>query len=60
MGIGSKCMAGLKAYLFSRGITGFDTDTARTNIAAQHFYEKNGFVNEGITRSYYKNDTSYR
>lgn len=41
-------------YLFSNGITRFDTDTALTNKAAQHFYEKNVFVNEGITRSYYR------
>ncbi|MGN0655675.1 MAG: GNAT family N-acetyltransferase [Ruminiclostridium sp.] len=53
-GIGSKCMDALKAYLFSKGITRFDTDTALTNRVAQHFYEKNGFVNEGITRSYYR------
>ena len=53
-GIGSKCMDALKTYLFSKGITRFDTDTAFTNKAAQHFYEKNGFINEGITRSYYK------
>lgn len=54
-GIGSKCMDALKTYLFSKGITRFDTDTALINKTAQHFYEKNGFVNEGITRSYYKN-----
>lgn len=53
-GIGSKCMDALKSYLFSKGLTRFDTDTALTNKTAQHFYEKNGFVNEGITRSYYK------
>ncbi|MGN1135217.1 MAG: GNAT family N-acetyltransferase [Oscillospiraceae bacterium] len=53
-GIGSKCMDALKAYLLSIGITRFDTDTALTNTAAQHFYEKNGFINEGITRSYYR------
>lgn len=53
-GIGSKCMDALKTYLFSQGITRFDNDTALTNVAAQHFYEKNGFENEGITRSYYR------
>lgn len=53
-GIGSKCMDALKAYLFSKGITRLDTDTARTNQTAQYFYEKNSFANEGITRSYYK------
>ncbi|MGN0696520.1 MAG: GNAT family N-acetyltransferase [Oscillospiraceae bacterium] len=53
-GIGSKCMDALKTYLFSKGFTRFDTDTALANKTAQHFYEKNGFVNEGITRSYFK------
>lgn len=53
-GIGSKCMDALKSYLFCKGITQFDTDTAISNKAAQHFYEKNGFENQGITTSYYK------
>lgn len=52
-GIGSACMAALKTDLFSRGITRLDTDTARTNTAAQHYYAKNGFVDKGLTRSYY-------
>ena len=47
-------MSALKYDLFNRGIIKFDTDTALTNKAAQHFYEKNNFVKEGITRSYYK------
>ena len=53
-GIGSESMSALKYDLFNRGIIKFDTDTALTNKAAQHFYEKNNFVKEGITRSYYK------
>lgn len=53
-GIGSKCMAALKQWLTQRGITRFDTDTALSNTAAQHFYEKNGFTREGITRSFYR------
>lgn len=52
-GIGSKCMSALKHDLYQMGIRRFDTDTAITNIAAQHFYEKNDFSREGITRSYY-------
>lgn len=52
-GIGSECMSALKADLFGRGITKFDTDTALSNKVAQHFYEKNNFVREGVTRSYY-------
>lgn len=53
-GIGSKSMTALKADLFQRGIVRFDTDTALANQVAQHFYEKNHFVREGLTRSYYK------
>lgn len=52
-GIGSKCMNALKCYLYNKGITRLDTDTALSNNLAQHFYQKNGFVNEGITKSYY-------
>lgn len=53
-GIGSACMAALKTELFNKGIKQFDTDTALTNKVAQYFYEKNGFIKEGITKSYYK------
>lgn len=52
-GIGSKCMRALKHWLYQKGITKFDTDTAISNHTAQHFYEKNGFTREGITRSFY-------
>lgn len=53
-GIGSKCMNALKHWLYQQGIRQFDTDTALQNTAAQHFYEKNRFSREGITRSYYR------
>lgn len=53
-GIGTKCMDALKSFLYEKGITRFDTDTALNNTVAQHYYEKNGFTYEGITRSYYK------
>lgn len=53
-GIGSECMSALKTDLFNKGIIKFDTDTALSNKVAQHFYEKNNFLKEGITRSYYK------
>ena len=53
-GIGTKCMNGLKQWLSKKGITRFDTDTALSNLVAQHYYEKTGFVREGITRSYYR------
>lgn len=46
-------MNALKCYLYNKGITRLDTDTALSNNLAQHFYQKNGFVNEGITKSYY-------
>lgn len=52
-GIGTKCMRSLKQALFEKGIRRLDTDTALTNIWAQRFYEKNGFVREGISRSFY-------
>ena len=51
-GIGTTCMKALKHELYARGITRFDTDTALANKRAQRFYEKNGFTNEGLTRSY--------
>lgn len=52
IGIGSKCMNALKHYLYQKQIKRFDTDTALKNNVAQHYYEKNGFANTGITRSY--------
>ncbi len=52
-GIGTKCMTALKNFLFEKGITRFDTDTAINNTVAQHYYEKNDFLREGVTRSYY-------
>lgn len=54
-GIGTKCMKALKHFLYEKGIKSFDTDTALNNLVAQHYYEKNSFIREGITRSYYKN-----
>lgn len=53
-GIGTKCMNTVKYWLFQRGFTRFDTDTALSNSVAQHYYEKNGFIREGITRSFYR------
>lgn len=52
-GVGSACMNALKAWLYSRGISRLDTDTALDNLRAQHYYEKNRFTREGITRSYH-------
>ncbi|MBQ4069564.1 MAG: GNAT family N-acetyltransferase [Lachnospiraceae bacterium] len=53
-GIGTKCMEALKHWLYDKGVTRFDTDTAISNAIAQHYYDKNGFIREGITRSYYR------
>lgn len=52
-GIGAMCMCSLKNFLYKKGIRKLDTDTALTNVGAQHFYEKNGFVRKGISRSFY-------
>ena len=52
-GIGTKCMYALKRWLYQKGFSRFDTDTAISNNVAQHYYEKTGFTREGITRSYY-------
>lgn len=46
-------MQALKGCLFAKGIRRFDTDTALSNLAAQHYYEKKHFTREGITRSYF-------
>ena len=52
-GIGTNIMRALFSDLYEMGITRFDTDTARSNAAARSYYEKCGFTNEGITRSYF-------
>lgn len=52
-GIGTKCMNALKQWLWEKGIARLDTDTAMSNLVAQHYYEKNNYVREGVTRSYY-------
>ena len=52
-GLGTAAMKALFSTLYSVGIRRFDTDTALNNHVAQGYYEKTGFTNEGITRSYY-------
>lgn len=52
-GIGTMCMKALKHWLYEKGICRLDTDTALNNTIAQHYYEKTGFLREGITRSYF-------
>ena len=51
-GLGTRCMAALRADLYGRGVRRFDTDTAVTNAAARRFYERTGFIRRGVTRSY--------
>lgn len=53
-GYGSKCMSKLTNYLLSLGIDKLDTDTALNNEIAQKYYERNGFINLGKTKSYLK------
>ena len=53
-GIGTRCMNSLKHFLYEKGVERFDTDTALNNQVAQHYYEKNSFIREGVTRSYYE------
>jgi ribosomal protein S18 acetylase RimI-like enzyme len=52
-GLGTAVMKQLFKQLYDMGIRQFDTDTALSNTAAQGYYEKTGFTNAGITRSYY-------
>ena len=52
-GLGTAVMKQLFKELYHMGIRRFDTDTALNNTAAQGYYEKTGFTNAGITRSYY-------
>lgn len=51
-GIGTQCMGALRHWLWQKDIKRLDTDTALSNTVAQHFYEKNGFTREGISRSF--------
>lgn len=52
-GFGTAIMQTLFRELYKMGIRRFDTDTALDNLSAQGYYEKTGFENCGITRSYY-------
>ena len=51
--LGSRCIQALLSDIKKEGYIRFDTDTAIDNVVAQHFYEKNGFEKEGVTRSFY-------
>lgn len=52
-GYGTAVIHSLFSALFQMGIRQLDTDTALDNLAAQRYYEKNGFINRGLTRSYF-------
>ena len=51
-GIGSSFMKTLFDIFVKQGYTQMDIDTANDNVAAQRYYEKNGFSPLGFTRSY--------
>jgi GNAT superfamily N-acetyltransferase len=51
-GIGSSFMNRLVEYLADKGYRYLHTDTAKSNIIAQKYYERKGFINMGLTRSY--------
>lgn len=54
IGIGTSFIEQIMNYCLSKGYKYMHTDTALNNTRAQKFYEKNGFLNKGITRSYFK------
>lgn len=60
MGIGSNFIEQIMNYCLAKGYRYMHTDTALNNIDAQKFYERNEFINHGITRSYLKNSTFFR
>lgn len=53
-GLGSKFIKLICNGLRENGYKKLDLDTAKNNLGAQRFYEKNTFVNKGITRSFFK------
>lgn len=54
MGIGTNFIEQIMNYCLSKGYKYMHADTALNNIDAQKFYEKNGFINRGITRSFHR------
>lgn len=53
-GLGSKFIKLICNDLWFNGYKSLHLDTAKNNLGAQRFYERNGFTNKGITRSYFK------
>lgn len=51
-GLGTEFLNHIIHYCVAKGYRYLHTDTALNNITAQKFYIRNGFVNNGITRSY--------
>lgn len=51
-GLGTKCMHKLFNEMRQKGFVRIDTDTIGSNTNAQKYYEKTGFINMGIMRSY--------
>lgn len=56
-GLGTRCMNNIFSILVKKTIRKLDLDTIDTNTRAQGFYKKMGFIDKGITRSYYKKDS---
>lgn len=52
-GIGGMLMEGLKELCREKGITKILLDVRKSNRVAIIFYEKNGFVTDGVRRNYY-------
>ncbi|NLA84268.1 MAG: GNAT family N-acetyltransferase [Clostridiales bacterium] len=51
-GLGTEFLNHIISYCLKKGYRYLHTDTAINNKTAQRFYERNGFINSGITRSY--------
>ncbi len=51
-GLGSRFMGLLAAFLLDQGFRWLHVDTASHNLAAQRFYQSQGFSSLGMTRSY--------
>lgn len=49
--IGSECINVLKHELYQKEIQQFDTDTVLLIVLAQHYFERNGFLHQGITKT---------
>jgi ribosomal protein S18 acetylase RimI-like enzyme len=51
---GTRCINNIFYFLKEKSIKKLDLDTIDTNFNAQGLYTKTGFINKGITRSYFK------